>query len=691
MVAVLLAFPYLLMRFLDSLEALPPRARRAADALTAAVVVATAALPRIPATRDHRRPWWLAAFLALVVVEWGWLSGYACFRLLWAGRGQPTVVRRRMQCLSLASFVLVLSLIPALSTSNGEVASAAHVASEVIGLLAGLLFCLGMAPPAVLRILWRRPEETALRDAEIRLMGGAKTGGVALAVLPHVPRLFGGRMAVLIDRDGELLGAHGADERDVAGLRAGLAAHRGDDEPFVMRPGIVAVPLRTGLLAVETGAYTPFFAREEVDLLRNLAAFVDLALARAVLFEREHEARVALEAAHQELEDLVYSLSHDLKSPLISLLGYLDYLGIDCGDALGETGSFYVARMTASATYMTSLIEDLLSLSRVGRTEAGADDVDLSAVLAEVVATAVDAFPAAAFDVGPLPTVRINALRARELFTNLVDNAVKHGGRDDLRVSVHAQGAEDGGVAVVVGDDGQGIPAAYREKVFGIFERLGAGVDGDAGGTGIGLAMCRKIVEQWGGTIAIVDDAEEANMTASLLPSSSTARPGTVVRVVFPAEVVRAVPAAVGGATAMGGATVRGGGLRRGGTRRPRRRRPGAVRLPAPGHERHRRPARDQPPTGGSLGRDGDGDGVRRGRRGRHAGGRHRLHHQRRHLPRGAAVGRRAGVAAPRPEASGQGARAPGHARHRHRRAGPHPGGQRPGGGRRPRPRHPAR
>jgi hypothetical protein len=89
----------------------------------------------------------------------------------------------------------------------------------------------------------------------------------------------------------------------------------------------------------------------------------------------------------------------------------------------------------------------------------------------------------------------------RQLFTNLVENAVRHGGRPDLRVTVDGRSRPGGGLELSVRDDGRGVPSEHRERVFGVFERLEGPSSG--GGTGMGLAICRKIVELLGGSIAI--------------------------------------------------------------------------------------------------------------------------------------------------------------------------------------------
>jgi PAS domain S-box-containing protein len=196
-----------------------------------------------------------------------------------------------------------------------------------------------------------------------------------------------------------------------------------------------------------------------------------------------------LERANAELETLVYSASHDLKSPMVSLLGYLEYLRLDHGDALGPQGNHYLDRMADSTLYMQQLIHDLIDLSRVGR----------------------------------LPLVTGDPVGFRQLFTNLVDNAVRHGGRADLVVVVDGHQCPDGGVELSVRDNGRGIPAEHRERVFGVFERLEG--PSTSAGTGMGLAICRKIVEVLGGGIGIQGDQ------------------GTDVRIVLPAAVAARWPA----------------------------------------------------------------------------------------------------------------------------------------------------
>jgi PAS domain S-box-containing protein len=227
-----------------------------------------------------------------------------------------------------------------------------------------------------------------------------------------------------------------------------------------------------------------------------------------------------LERTNAELETLVYSASHDLKSPMVSLLGYLEYLKLDYGDVLGQEGGRYVARISDCTLYMQRLIHDLIDLSRVGRTGAGAVDVDLAELVRIIVDEAAASHPGVSFRVGRLPVVAGDPVGFRQLFTNLVENAVRHGGRPDLTVTVDGRSRTDAGLELSVRDDGRGIPPEHRERVFGVFERLDA--PSTTSGTGMGLAICRKIVELLGGSIGV--HGSHGTEVRIVLPASVSAR-----------------------------------------------------------------------------------------------------------------------------------------------------------------------
>jgi two-component system sensor kinase FixL len=225
-----------------------------------------------------------------------------------------------------------------------------------------------------------------------------------------------------------------------------------------------------------------------------------------------------LERANAELETLVYSASHDLKSPMVSLLGYLEYLRLDFGEVLGPEGNRYLNRMADSTVYMQQLIHDLIDLSRIGRSGVEPIEVDLGRLVRAIAEDAAN--PAAEIRVGRLPVVTGDPTGFRQLFTNLLENALRHGGHPDLVVVVDGRDRPAGAVELSVRDNGKGIPPEHRERVFGVFERLEGPSTGE--GTGMGLAICRKIIDVLGGAIAIVGD--HGTDVRILLPKAAGAR-----------------------------------------------------------------------------------------------------------------------------------------------------------------------
>lgn len=528
LVGGLLLFPYFLYRFAVSFDDRRSWVNVVADALTVGVVGVALLGPRFP-EEGETEPAWLAFYVVAVVVQWTFLSGLAGYRLWHAGNGEAVVPRRRMRLMALGSLVLNVGLlvVAAGSSSSASTQDSLEVSSQVLGFVAAGLFYLGFDPPGFLRVLWRQPDVVPLREAEAGLMSAVSAREVADVVLPYATRLLGGKGAVLADRQGRVVAVHNLPGNEAAAL-ARLVAREPGLEP-VARHDLLAVPLRRLWLAVQSSRYAPFFGREEIELLRGLAFFAELALDRADLFEQERTSRQQAELANAELETFVYSVSHDLKSPLVSLVGFLDYLRADLGEVEGEV-AFYLDRMDAGVHYMDALIHDLLELSRIGRVQRDAADVDLGRVVREVADELVPGHGAASVDVQDLPVLHINPLRARQLFTNLIGNALLHAGRGDVHVRIACEELLSGGVRLTVADDGKGIPVEYREKVFKVFERLER--SNQDTGTGIGLAVCRKIVEQAGGVIRVGEGAAA----------------GAAFELDFPAAVVRGPGARLEGA-----------------------------------------------------------------------------------------------------------------------------------------------
>ena len=502
-IAVLVLFPYLLLRFLDSFAPVAPVFRR----MVGVGVLALAAFALFLTMPEQGEPRSAAfsVFVVLVLASWLTVLPFVGLRFWRAGRDQPTVARRRLRLLAVGSVSLSLAILVAGAVEvPGELAA---LATNALGLLAAALFLLGFAPPPALRRLWRQPEENELHSAALGLMAAATSQDIAGALLPHLRAVVAARGVALV-HDGRLLGSTGVSEDEAAA--AVLAAPS----------NALTSPLANGAIHVWTDRFTPFFGDDELALFERIGLLADLALDRSSLLVSEREARGELEHANAELESFVYSASHDLKSPLIAMLGYVDLLMDEHREQLGEQGGWYLDRMATNGRYMEALIRDLLELSRVGRMQTEPDRVELAPLLREVARELEVQHPGLQVEVGELPVLRVNSVRARQLFTNLLENAATHGPPDGTRVRVTAEPADEepGGVVVAVRDDGPGVPAAYRELVFGVFERLSA--NDDRQGTGIGLAICRKIMESVGGRIWLADRDDGAEFRL-LFPASA--------------------------------------------------------------------------------------------------------------------------------------------------------------------------
>ena len=219
--------------------------------------------------------------------------------------------------------------------------------------------------------------------------------------------------------------------------------------------------------------------------------------------ERLAEANRELEASSAELERFTYVVSHDLKSPLVTIRGFLGYVERDARAGDLDRLESDLGRIRVATDRMGRLLEDLLELSRTGRIDRPHEDVPLEGVVREARALVEGRLSARGVRVGveePLPVVRGDRQRLVELVQNLLDNAAKFmGDRKDpeIRIGARDEGGGAGQVTLYVRDNGIGIDHAHHGRVFELFHRLDPRVEG----TGLGLALARRIVETHGGRI----------------------------------------------------------------------------------------------------------------------------------------------------------------------------------------------
>ncbi|MEV0428587.1 ATP-binding protein [Micromonospora sp. NPDC050495] len=231
------------------------------------------------------------------------------------------------------------------------------------------------------------------------------------------------------------------------------------------------------------------------------------------------EQAAELRRSNEDLEQFAYVASHDLQEPLRKVASFCQMLQRRYGEQLDDRARQYIGYAVDGATRMQNLINDLLAFSRIGRVYSDDREVDLAELLAQAESNLSGPIAEAGAEVvvaGPLPVVHGDPTLLTMLWQNLLGNAVKFrrpGRVPRIRVEV---AEEEAGWTFAVADNGIGIEPRYADKIFLIFQRLHP--RGTYDGTGIGLAICKKIVEYHGGTLRLDDGYAEGARFVFTLP-----------------------------------------------------------------------------------------------------------------------------------------------------------------------------
>ncbi len=224
------------------------------------------------------------------------------------------------------------------------------------------------------------------------------------------------------------------------------------------------------------------------------------------LNEELQEYAKKLATSNKELEQFAFVASHDLQEPLRMITGFLTQLENKYNQVLDEKGKQYIYFAVDGAKRMRQIILDLLEFSRIGRTEAKVEEVNLNELLKELLPLYRKEIQetAAEINIGELPTVRISISAVRQVFQNLISNSLKYhraGVAPEIRISFKDTGAS---FQIMIADNGIGIDQQYFEKIFILFQRLHSKTT--YSGTGMGLATVKKIIDNMGEKIWLTSE-----------------------------------------------------------------------------------------------------------------------------------------------------------------------------------------
>jgi signal transduction histidine kinase len=505
LVVVLLMFPYLLFRFAAAFEPASRRVEWLIGASAVALAVWTFALPEFP-QEDEPRSTVFNLYLGALALYWGALSLFVAAKLWRAGHNQPNVARRRMRLLSVAATLLTVGILLAVGNPDGT--SWLDLATSILAIASAVTFGFGLAPPAILRLQWRRPEMEKTRQATGALIAATTPEDVTREVLPAMAELVGARAVFLLDAADEVLASHGAPPETIRSLNEA-------------DPEVVKLRIPSGSLVVWAGPYAPFFGTEEMDILKSLGALTSLALDRSSLFTRERDARLALERADELKTNFIALAAHELRTPVTSVHGVVNTLD-RLGDQLSEADRTELkdALLTQSER-LRRLVDQLLDLSRLD-----ADSVPIHPVaitvrehVAELVAaSAGERSTEVLIEIPSDLMATIDQTVFERVVSNLLTNALRHG-ESPVRVTAARL---DRHFRIAVQDSGKGVPAEFVDDLFERFSRSNE-ARARGLGSGLGLSIARSYARAHGGDLVYEEAPPHGARFELVVPQGTSA------------------------------------------------------------------------------------------------------------------------------------------------------------------------
>jgi two-component system sensor histidine kinase/response regulator len=319
---------------------------------------------------------------------------------------------------------------------------------------------------------------SAISDTETHVSRGYSLGAVDYILAPIVPEILRAKVAVFVEL-----------------YKTTEQVRRQAEDLLLARDDLeVRVKLRTMELAVTNTAL-------RVEVQEREHAEESLQQLNLKLEERVSDRTAELRAANEELEAFSYSIAHDLRAPFRQIHGYAELLQEEFSSVLPPEAQNYLKRIESKSKEMGRMVDDLLNLFGVVRKQFDSTAVDLNTLVKDVVANVQEAVPDRhiAWKIGEIPTTTCNYGLVRQVFDNLISNAVKYTRpRNPAHIEIGCNRSDHEDV-IFVRDNGVGFDMASVDRLFGVFQRLHRLEEFE--GTGVGLALASRIVRKHGGRI----------------------------------------------------------------------------------------------------------------------------------------------------------------------------------------------
>jgi PAS domain S-box-containing protein len=261
--------------------------------------------------------------------------------------------------------------------------------------------------------------------------------------------------------------------------------------------------------------------------MRDADGKIILWIGSSTEIHEQKEKEEALRRANDDLQQFAYSASHDLREPIRNVAVYSEIIANRYKDVLDEEGRMFLGFLVEGGRRLAMLVNDLLAYTSAGTGELTELKVDSNAILKHSLASLAEAIRESGAEVtyDPLPEVYMGEAHLQQVLQNLISNALKYRDRNPpiIHISAASQSAD---WCFSVKDNGIGIDPQYKEKIFGVFKRLHH--DRTYGGTGIGLAICKRVVERYGGRIWVDSEPGKGSTFFFTVPRRAQARAAIV-------------------------------------------------------------------------------------------------------------------------------------------------------------------